>query len=426
MKKQNLTIALSMLAGAAFAQQAPIQFAAKGIVAVSDADMAASALVDGNLYKDKGTRDALTLIQFPLNRNGQNINTALVSNSMTLSDKTIAITNNGKLAFVLEGRGQVSDSLPSLKNGIADFPATNAMFVVDLSGAKPAVKFKFPTGPSLSAVTLNPQGSTMLVASNDAGKEIKIIDIDATGKPTRVLVAASPTQGQQITDLVFHPGGQFAAYTIGATGEVGLLKYAIDEKTKKPYVIAHGKPVKVGAMPGSGKFTPDGSFFIIPDGKKALGAGGTGAGEVFVVQFSTEDTAGEHKIVAQAATPEAPEAVAVSPDGSMVAVVSAGQSYAPFGTAGAGKSTVGIYSLAKDGKLTLGNEYPFEGVLPQSVEFDRDGSAIAVAVSEYLDYGNRNGGIEFWTVTKGDKPALAKQPGRVALTRGAHALRVIY
>ena len=58
MKNQKLTTALSMLAGAAFAQQAPIQFAAKGIVAVSDADMAASALIDGNLYKDKGTRAA--------------------------------------------------------------------------------------------------------------------------------------------------------------------------------------------------------------------------------------------------------------------------------------------------------------------------------------------------------------------------------
>ena len=175
MKKQSFAIALSMLAGAALAQQGPIQFAAKGIVAVSDADMAASALVDGNLYKEKGTRDALTLIQFPLNRTGQNINTALVSNSMTMTDKAMALTNNGRLAFVLEGSGQVADSLPSMK--VADFPASNAMFIVDLSTPKPSVRFKFPTGTGLTAVSLNPQGTTMLVASADAGKEIKIIDI---------------------------------------------------------------------------------------------------------------------------------------------------------------------------------------------------------------------------------------------------------
>lgn len=423
MKKQSFAIALSMLAGTVLAQQGPIQFAAKGIVAVSDADMAASALVDGNLYKEKGVRDALTLIQFPLNRNGQNINTALVSNSMTMTDKALAITNNGRLAFVLEGRGQVADSLPSMK--VADFPASNAMFIVDVSTPKPAVKFKFPTGAGLTAVSLSPQGNTMLVASSDAGKEIKIIDIDATGKPTRVLTSASPAPGQQITDLTFHPGGQFVAYTIGATGEVGLMKYAIDEKTKKPYVLAHGKPVKVGTMPGSGKFTADGNFYIVADAKKAVGAGGTGAGEVFVVQFSTEDTPGEHKVVSQAATAEAPESVAISPDGSTVAIVSAGQSYLPFGSNGAAKSTLAIYSLGKDGKLALGNEYPFDGIFAQGVEFDRDGNALAVAVSEYLDYGNRTGGIEFWTVTKGGKPALTKQPGRISLTRGCHSLRVI-
>ena len=53
------------------------------------------------------------------------------------------------------------------------------------------------------------------------------------------------------------------------------------------------------------------------------------------------------------------------------------------------------------------------------------GDAIAVAVPEYLDYGLRNGGIEFWSVKKGDKPTLTKQPGRISLTRGVHAIKVI-
>lgn len=425
MKNPSLAIAFSMLAGAALAQQGPIQFTAKSIIALSDADLSASTLLDNSLYRERGSRDVLTVIPFPLNRSAQ-ANTALVSNSMTLSDKSLAVTNNGRLAFVLEGKGPLSDSLTALKNGVADLPASNSMFIVDLnSGPKPTVKFKFPTGGNLSAVALTPQGNAMVVASGDAGKELKIIDIDATGKPTRILTTASPAPGQQITDLVFHPGGQFVAYTIAATQEVGLMKYAIDNATKKPYLLAHGKPIKVGALPGSGKFTADGNFFIVTDGKKTPNAAGAGAGEVFVLQFSTEDTPAEAKIVSQAATGESPEAVSVSPDGSVVVVANAGQSYQPFTNAAAGKSSLSVYALGKDGKLTKGDDYPFDGIMPQALEFDRTGEALAVAVSEYLDYGTRSGGIEFWKVTKGDKPTLTKQPGHISVARGVHAIKVV-
>ncbi len=425
MKKPSLVIALSAVASAVFAQQGPIQFTARSIVALSDADLTASSLIDNNLNRDRGSRDALTVISFPLTRSSQ-ITSALVSNSSLLTDKALGVTNNGKLAFVLEGRGPLGDSIPTLKNGAADFPATNSMFIVDVtSGQKPAVKFKFPTGSNQTAVALTPQGNSMVVATGDAGKELKIIDIDASGKPTRILTSASPTPGQQITDLVFHPGGQFVAYSIAATQEVGLMKYAIDNATKKPYLIAQGKPIKVGAMPGSGKFTADGSFFVIPDAKKAISASGAGAGEVFVVQFSTEDTPGEHKIVSQAATGESPEAVAVSPDGTMVVVANAGQSYQPFTNAAAGKSSLSVYTLGKDGKLTKGDDFAFDGILPQAVEFDRTGDNIVVGVSEYLDFGNRTGGLEFWKVTKGDKPTLTKQPGHINVARGVHSIKVV-
>ncbi len=424
MKKQSFAIALSMLASGVMAQQGPIQFSAKSIVALSDADMAASAMIDGNLLKDKGTKDALTTIGFPLDRSGANIFTSVVSNSMTLFDKVLAVSNNGRLAFVVEGRGQTGDSLTTLKDGLNGLPGSTKMFTVDLSAGKPAVKYGFAVGVNPNAVTINPTGNSLIVSSADPGKELRIVEVDGTGKPTRILTAASPVPNAVITDLAWHPGGQFVAYTIAATGEVGLMKYAMDA-TKKPNLTPHGKTVKVGTMPGAGKFNADGSTFVVVDAKKAAGASGTGAGEVFAVQFSTDDTPGEHKVASQAATGEGPQSVAISPDGSVVVVVNAGQSYQPFGNAAVGKSSLTVYSLGKDGKLTQSADYPFEGIAPQSVDFDRTGDAIAVAVPEYLDYGLRNGGIEFWSVKKGDKPTLTKQAGRISLTRGCHAIKVI-
>ncbi len=425
MKKQPVLIAFSLLTTAALAQQGPIQFSARSLVALSDADMSASAMVDGNLLKDKSTKDALTTISFPLNRDGSGFNQSIVSNSMVLADKALAVSNNGRLAFVLEGRGQTSDSITSLKGGLSGLTGSGKMFTVDLSAGKPAVKFGFGVGGNPTAVSLSPQGNTLLVASNETGKEIKIIDVDATGKPTRILTSAAPTAGQAITDLIFHPGGQFVAYITAGTGEVGLMKYAIDQATKKPYLQAHGKSIKVGAMPGAGKFTADGNYFVVADGKKAAGADGAGAGEVFVIKFSTDDAAGEHKIVAQAPTGESPEAVAISPDGSVVVVANSGQSYQPFSNANAGKSALSVYALGKDGSITAAGTVPVEGIAPQAVEFDKSGDNLAVAVAEYLDFGIRNGGIEFYKVTKGDKPALTRQPGRISVTRGVHALKAV-
>ncbi len=421
MKKQQLVITFLLMAGAATAQQ-PVTFAGRGIIALSDADLTPSALIDNNLFRERNTRDYLTTIPLPLTHAA--LTTTLVPNSMLVSDKGMGLTANGKIAFVLEGRGSLGDSIPALKAGLADFAPSSTMWIVDMSTPKPSVK-KLTGGTNPTAIAMNPTGNNLILATGDVDKELKLVEYGANGLPSRILTSKSPAPGQQITDLTFHPGGQFVAYTIAGTQEIGLMKYAIDAATKKPYVLPHGKPVKVGAMPGSGKFTADGAFYVVADAKKAIGAGGTGAGEVFVVQFSTEDTPGEHKIASQVATGEAPEAVAISPDGSMVAVINAGQSYQPFGNAAAGKSSISLYSL-KEGKLTLAAETPMEGVYPQAIEFDKNGDALAVGVAEYLDFGNnRNGGIEFYTVTKGDKPALTKQPGRINVARGVHALKQI-
>ena len=420
MKKVSFLAGWLLLAGlttgTAFAQ-APIQFNARALVALSDADLSASALIDGNRYTAPGTRDQLTYISFPLNRNGQSIGTSnTLSNSMALTDKVLVVAPNGRLGFVVEGRGQLSDSLTTIK-GITDFPATNYLFAVDLSSPqKPLVKYRLPVGAggALTAVALAPNGTSLIVASTEAGKELKLIDLDASSKPKYLLTSASPVPGVAITDVSFHPGGQFVAYTTAA-GEVGMMKYVVDEKTKKPYTLAHGKPVKVGTQSGSGKFTADGKYYVIADSKD---------NNVYVLELGTGDAPTDAKIVSQLPTGAVPEAVAISPDGSVVAVVSSMQSGQPFTNAAAGKSELALFNL-KDGKLTAGGKATIDGIMPQAVEFDKTGDNLAVAIAEYLDYGLRSGGIEFYKVTKGDQPGLTKQPGRISVTRGVHTIRVV-
>ncbi|WP_234735184.1 beta-propeller fold lactonase family protein [Tellurirhabdus bombi] len=429
MRKQHLVIYTALLAGSLWplrsnGQQSTIPFQARGIITLSDADMAASTVADGYLHKGKGTRDALTVISFPLDRSGQNIGQASVSNSSALYDKTLAITPNGRVAFVLEGHGPLNDSLTTLKNGLGDLPLSSKMFTVDLSiPGKPVVRYGFNVGNQPTAVVINPQGNLLAVASGEAGKEIRLVEVDNTGKPTRIVTAASPVDSARITNLIWHPGGRFIAYIIGETQEIGLLKLSTDN-ARKPTLIPHGKPIKVGSLPATGRFTPDGNFLIVSDIKKNANAQGAGKGELFVVQLSTDDAPGESKIISQVASGESAEALAISPDGSTVVIANSNQSYQPYSHSAAGKSSLSIYTLSKAGQLQLGNDYPFEGVMPQSVEFDKSGNTLAVAVYEYLDYGDRKGAVEFWKVNKSDKPSLERLPAKITVNRGCHTIKV--
>ncbi len=178
----------------------------------------------------------------------------------------------------------------------------------------------------------------------------------------------------------------------------------------------------MGDNPTVGRFSEDGKYYYVMDNKGAMGKA-TGAGALHVVEFSL--TGGEHKVNGSTPVGTNPGAFAISPDGSMVVVANSGKSAMPWTEDGAGaSSSLILYSLA-EGALTKVADYPFPGILPQSVVFDKDGSNIAVAVYEYLDYGSRTGGIEFWSVTKGATPALAKQNARISVERGCHTIRVI-
>jgi len=78
MNKMRLTLGVALLsASTAIAQTPTINFNARGILALSDGDMAASAVVDGKLLKEIGVKDALTVYPLPL-KLGQEIGSSPV------------------------------------------------------------------------------------------------------------------------------------------------------------------------------------------------------------------------------------------------------------------------------------------------------------------------------------------------------------
>ena len=422
MKKVALFAGFVALGVVPAAAQSPVNFNARGLVVVSDADMSASALVNGKLLRDNTAKDVLTSIKFPVERGSQSVGTALVSNSVLGSGKTLAVPTTGGLAYVLESRLRPEDGVAEYKDAALEFPGGEKLFVVDISNlAAPKAKFGFPVGKYPTSIDINK--NELIISTRQTGKELVFIESGPDGKPARFLNLPSGIDStNKIVDISWHPSGDFIAFTLGKTHEVGLYK-VIREAGKLKNVEMVGKPVQVGMEPTFGKFSPDGKHYFVLDAKAAAGKG-TGEGELFVVDFSM-DGAVEHKIAGKAPIGLNSDSFAISPDGTMLVTVNSGKSGLPWTETGSATgSSLSLFKVA-NGAVTKVSDYPFEGIYPASVAFDKDGSNLAVSVYEYQEYGNGTGGIEFWSVTKGDTPALKKQVAKVSVGKGAHTLRVI-
>jgi len=400
-----------------------LSFDAKGIVAISDADMAASAFANGKIYKEKGTKDAFTSIKLPLEKSYDEVKSVIVSNSAANHTKAMVVSNTHHLAYVVDTRGMLADNVAELKNINEDLPAGGFITVIDIADvAHPKVLYKFPTGKNPIGIDISPKGEYLVLCTEEEGKELQVLELDPSGKPVRIIHRPQGLPAGKISDVSWHPNDNFIAFTFEDTKEVGLMKTTRDGPTNKIVRLElQGKPVKIGTTPGAGQFTPDGKFYVIPDLKRGQG---DVEGEIFVIKFNLEGT--EHFPISKAKVGQNPEGFAISPDGSLIVVANIKRTFLNWESADLSrKASLSLLKLTPDGSLVNHGEYEFEGILPKSVEFDRSGKNIAVTVYDYFNYGKHFGGIEFWKVNQGEKPSLQKQDFKMFLTRGCHSLRII-
>ena len=415
MKRMRLTLGMALLsASAAIAQKPTIEFNARGILALSDGDMAASAVVDGKLMKEVGVKDALSVYPLPL-KLGQEIGSTALSNSAIGWSRTAAVMSDGRYAFVIETRAQTTDSVKTVKNVATDFPAGSNLYIVDISNmAKPSTR-RVSVGKNPLAVDM--LGSNMLITSEETAKELRMFEIGAGGLPTRNVPIALNLQNARATDVTWHPEGEFIAITVEETKEIWLYKAKRNPQGKIATFEAFGTPAKLTGKPGLGSFTPDGSLFIVSDL----------AGELVAIQFNTtaaDPKTAEHKVVAQTPVAAGVESFAISPDGTMIVTANKANSAQPW-EGSVGKAGVSLLSLAKDGKATKVADYEIDGIAPESIIFDKSGDNVAVSVFEYFDYGRRDGGIEFFKVNKGGAPSLTKQMAKISAPKGCHTVKLI-
>lgn len=404
-----------------FSQNSLINFNARSLVVLSDADLSASTFSDGLLLRDATAKDRLTSVKFPVDRSNS-IQSILVPNSAINYSKSIAVPPTGGLAFIIESKTSPAEAVKEVKNLAAENKGQRVYVTDIVNPVSPKLKFPFSIGNNPLSVDI--YKNELVISTEEAGKKLNFLETDPEGKPTRLVNLPIDTDStQSLVDISFHPSGDYVAASLAPSGELVLYKIVRDNGKLKN-IETVGKPVKLGDKLTFGRFSADGKKYFVINSKGDMGKA-SGDAELLVVNIDTE--AGNHKEAGKVAIGANPGAFAISPDGSLIVVATAGNGLAPWSAASTGQAgQLTLLKVGADGTLTKAGDYPVGGILPSSVAFDKDGSNVAVSIFEYLDYGDRKGGVEFFTVNKGDSPSLAPQKAKISVERGAHTLRVVH
>jgi DNA-binding beta-propeller fold protein YncE len=413
-----------------------VKFAARGLVVISDADMAATAYGDAVLKRTPGVVDTLSLLD--TTAAPKLTGTLSVTNSVIGWPEVLDVSPDGRFAYVAETRGMPPTDVQKYTQVFSDFPSGKWLTVVDVSKLDaPRQVQRIELGNNLGAARVSRDGRQLASVSDAAGQELVLATLeDGLVKHVDHFALDVKRDGksrQGARSVAWHPSGDVLAVNV-ADREVQFIGITRAADGRPSSVKMLGKPVVVGQTLSSGHFSRSGKFFITPDigwgdNAKATDFLFNGAGRVVVIAF---DAAGQHRVASQTEVGLSPESLAISNDGKLLVTVNMNRTYLPdsFPASVWPKRRQSSLSLASfddaTGRVTVLQEVAFDGVLPENAVFDAQDKALAVAIYEQRGDPLRRGHVAFWTVdTSGSAPQLKPTGQSITVTRGAHDLAVL-
>lgn len=400
------------------------------VLAISDADMLATAYADGVLNKVEGIEDSLSLIR-TLNGKPKLISQEMVTNSVVSWPSIIAWNKSLKLAYVAETRGIHASSEQKVTDVWKDLPKGGKISVVDYSDFQnPKTIQSIDVGENIQGVSVNSDATLIVAGSTEKGKEIMVAKL-VNGKLEERFhfsndeIKEVEDNNSGIRTIEFHPTENIIAANLNNTH---LVFYRVAIEGEKVSLEQLGPSLEVAKHWSVGNWHPSGNYFILTDvawGKGTLGAILNGKGRLVSIAFKENES---HKIVSKTKVGLSPEGFDISPDGKYAVVANMRRTYAPkkFWFVPARKnSSLSLVKINENtGELTnLGKPYGFEGALPEDAVFDLESNSIAVAVFHKQDEKfPTKGWVDFWEL-KNEK--LIKTKERLFVTRGVHNLLLI-
>ena len=409
-----------------------LDFQGRYLVSVSDADMVASAYVDGQLGPREG-RDALSIIRLDGDPRDWEAVEVEAPNSVAGPPAAVDVTPDGRFAIVVETWTQRPEGDGA--HTFADLAFADRAMVFDLSDPDAPTLVQEITVPIRpDAVRVNADGTLVAMTFNNqgAGAEtplalFRLVD----GQLSDPVLPEIPGWGlaDRLIDVDWHPSENVLAL-LSETGPNIRFAAVTEDLAVEPF----GNVVEIERAPYRIEFTPDGRHVVA----NALYWGADIAGRwieaprgsVLTVRLNA-DTSGDaprHAMVSRVTTGVSPEGLAVSPDGRWVATTNLERSYLPYDDDRiTWFSSITLAALDPEtGVLTHVGDFNYDGILPEAAVFDNSSRYLAVVNYDHFDDRRPGGSVDFWRLARDPlEPSnvqLVRTEHSVPVTRGAHSM----
>lgn len=433
--KAPLVLAVTaLLAQPAFAD-APPDFQGRYIAAISDADMRAYAYIDGDLGTPRGN-DQLAIVSLPLTGDTPT-GVAEVSNSVINPVFSIAASPDGNTIFVAETRKPRAEG----DRTIQDLESGTTLRAVDVSDpAQPRIIDSIEVGIRPQGVSVSPDGSTLVLATKAPEAPLVFVSYDeggfgrATASTLKGFTAMPelPDQGMLPHHAEWHPTEDIVAVMLAFRAQLQFYRVERRDDGSVAGIEPWGNRVLTSKWPMSGKFSPDGRYFVTNDLHWGADVRGiylnAPPSRLTVTELAPLDAQEpRHFIVGGVSLPRHAESFAFSNDGTMIATLNIGQTWLEDSDPRYSRSSLSLVGFdPKHGLLDHTGTWEFDGILPEGIAFDASDSYVVAGVFEYEGPEPRRSALEFWRVDRSAAlPRLQDTGFAVETGPGAHSLIVV-
>ena len=417
--------------------QTPPDFQGRYIAAISDADMRAYAYIDGQLGEPRGI-DQLSLVTLPLPATPALTSSIEVSNSVINPVYSLVASQDGNTNFIAETKEQrePGDRL------ISDLDLGTTLRAVDVSNpTAPRVIAEVEVGIDPQGVSLDASGTTLALATKEPDAPLTFVTFTngRFGKPIQLPMGGfSPVpelrdSGMLPHHVEWHPTADVIAVNANFRGQVQFFQVIRDDNGEVSDVVPWGNRVVTSKWPMSGKFSPDGRFYVTNDLQWGPDVRGfyvnSPPSQLTVIELAPLDAGDEaqHFVVGGISLPRHAESIAFSNDGTLIATNNIGQTWLALDEPGYSQSSLSLVQFdTATGQTVHAGDWTFEGILPEGIDFDASDQYIVAGVFEYETPEPRQGALEFWHVVRAENtPRLERTDYVIETGPGAHSLIVV-
>ncbi len=429
-------VAAVLLSVSDLAAQQPPDFQGRYIAAISDGDMRAYAYIDGQIGAKRGP-DELALIGLPLQGTTPS-GRIEVSNSVINPVYSLVAAPDGNTIYVAETHTAQEDGDEVLR----DLQAGTTLRAVDVSNlGAPRVTGSIEVGNRPMGVDASADGRTLVLATKTPETPLTFVRVENGRMASAQQFALQnvspmpelPDRGQLPQHAEWHPTADLIAVTLPLRGQVQFYRVDRAADGSVNEIMQWGNSLVTSKWPMSGKFSPDGRYFVSNDLQWGPDVEGfyvnAPPSQLTVIKLADLDAeTPRHLIVGGVSIPRNAESMDFSPDGRTIATVNIGQTWIEEGAPGHTLSSLSLIDFnTETGEPRHAGDWEIQGILPEGVGFDASGRYIAVGIYEYDGPEPRRSALEFWRVKHeaGRLPRLVPTGYAVETGPGAHSLIVV-